>query len=396
MKKILITMNNLDYGGMERVVEIIYHLLEDDYNIKIAIYNVAKKELASYPFEDLKCPIKKGNISKVLFFFKRIYKTVYIKMKYKPDITLSFGQQANYLNYFTRFLGKTIINIRGYGWVENPLFGDRIESKMYQSVTKTIAVSQKIRINILEKFNLNSNKIDYLYNPFDITNIKKKSEFELTFEEKKLFSGGFNLIAVGRIADDKGFYHLVKAISLIKSENINLIIIGDGPRINDLKILISKLKLNKNIKLLGSQDNPYKFMKYSDGFILSSIREGFPNVLVEAMAVGLPVIATNCSSGPSEIIANQVNLNLKNEYRKFESGFLIRELSDSKDYNYENIEICDQTLALSLEAIIKELNNTKIRTDIIEHAQNKCLNMYNYEVFKNKLSLILDELYGEN
>jgi glycosyltransferase involved in cell wall biosynthesis len=396
MKKILITMNNLNYGGIERVVEIIYQLLHEDYNIKVAIYNVEKKELASYPFENLNCPIQKNKIKKMIFFIKRIIKTIEIKLKYKPDFTLSFGQQANYINFFTQFFGKSIINIRGYGWVEDTLFGYKIEKKMYQSVYKTIAVSQKIRMDLIEKYDIESKKIEYLYNPFDIETIKNKSEIELSENEKNYFTDGINLIAVGRIADDKGYYHLVKAMSLLKTRNINMLIIGEGPRFEDLKKLIENLKLQKNVKLLGNQSNPYKFMKYADAFILTSLREGFPNVLVEAMAVGIPVISTNCFSGPSEIIADAIVVDFKEKYKKFKYGFLIESLTDSKDYTSSNIELCDQNLADSIKSIVNDLENKELRHKMVENSKKKCKEVYNYLSFKNKLILIINDLYGEN
>lgn len=84
---------------------------------------------------------------------------------------------------------------------------------------------------------------------------------------------------------------------------MQLLIVGHGDKETQLRRLIKDLGLESNAILMGGQENPYKFMKHSDLYVLSSLTEGFPNAMVEAMSVGLPILAVDCKSGPREILS---------------------------------------------------------------------------------------------
>lgn len=117
--------------------------------------------------------------------------------------------------------------------------------------------------------------------------------------------GKFKIISAGRLSFEKDFSSLIRSFSLLSDvANISLTIFGEGPERANLEELVSKLKLEKNVFLPGfSNDLRSQFIS-SDLFIMSSIWEGFGNVLVEAMAAGCPVISTDCESGPKEILDN--------------------------------------------------------------------------------------------
>ena len=103
----------------------------------------------------------------------------------------------------------------------------------------------------------------------------------------------------------KGFEDLINAYSLIEKKIPHkLVILGDGEDKPKLINLIEQKKLNKKIYLPGYVTNPLKYFKKSEIFVLSSLREGMPNVLIEAMMCGCTPVSTNCKTGPSEIIKN--------------------------------------------------------------------------------------------
>ncbi|HIQ50620.1 MAG TPA: glycosyltransferase, partial [Nautiliaceae bacterium] len=110
----------------------------------------------------------------------------------------------------------------------------------------------------------------------------------------------FTFITIGRLESQKNHKLLINAI---KNINANLWIIGDGHLKKELEDMIKNLKLQDKVKLLGRQSNPYKFLAKADAFVFSSNYEGFPNVLLEALACELPIISTDCKSGPREILA---------------------------------------------------------------------------------------------
>ena len=112
------------------------------------------------------------------------------------------------------------------------------------------------------------------------------------------------LIAAGKLAKWKGFDYLLRACKELKNKKINfkLIILGDGPEKKNLNELSKELKIDNNVNFLGYVKNPLKYFKKSDIFILSSLVEGMPNVLIEAMMCDCTIVSTDCETGPKEIL----------------------------------------------------------------------------------------------
>ena len=113
------------------------------------------------------------------------------------------------------------------------------------------------------------------------------------------------ILGVGRLTQAKDFPTLIRAFALVRKKHpARLMILGEGEERSKLETLVQELGLEKEVSLPGFVDNPYKYMKRAAVFVLSSKWEGFGNVLVEAMALGTPVVSTNCPSGPAEILEN--------------------------------------------------------------------------------------------
>jgi glycosyltransferase involved in cell wall biosynthesis len=113
------------------------------------------------------------------------------------------------------------------------------------------------------------------------------------------------VVACGRLAPQKDYPHLLDAFASVQRETgAHLWILGDGPDRQALEDQVARLRLSSVVRFLGFRKNPYAFMAKADVFVLSSIYEGFGNVLVEAMAAGAPVVATDCPHGPGEIITD--------------------------------------------------------------------------------------------
>lgn len=113
------------------------------------------------------------------------------------------------------------------------------------------------------------------------------------------------ILSVGRLKPHKGMFELIEAFSSIKSEiDARLVILGEGDDRVRLERLIERLDLQADVALLGFNDNPFSFMKHSDLFVLASHFEGLPNVLVQALALDIPIIATDCPGGVSELLGH--------------------------------------------------------------------------------------------
>lgn len=113
------------------------------------------------------------------------------------------------------------------------------------------------------------------------------------------------VLAVGRFTEQKDFPSLLRAFASVRKQKpARLMILGEGELRTSMEALITDLRLNDEVALPGFVDNPYKYMAKAALFVLSSRWEGLPTVLIEALAVGTPVVSTNCRSGPAEILNN--------------------------------------------------------------------------------------------
>jgi len=127
--------------------------------------------------------------------------------------------------------------------------------------------------------------------------------------EEKITEDWFNadtrptILAIGRLSVQKDFGTLIQAFAkLHKKHNARLIILGDGPERENLQAISQQLGVVNDLLMPGFVANPYKFLKTANMFVLSSVYEGLPNVLIEALALKTPVISTLCRSGPAEIL----------------------------------------------------------------------------------------------
>jgi glycosyltransferase involved in cell wall biosynthesis len=167
-----------------------------------------------------------------------------------------------------------------------------------------VAVSQGVAEDLANVTHLPRERINLIYNPVVTTEVFTKAKEPVNHP---WFQSGEPpvILAVGRLYLQKDYPTLIRAFAQVRQvRRSRLVILGEGPEADSLNSLIRELGLEENVAMLGFADNPYAYMAKAAVFVLSSAWEGFGNVLVEALAVGTPVVSTNCESGPSEILAN--------------------------------------------------------------------------------------------
>ena len=167
--------------------------------------------------------------------------------------------------------------------------------------------------------------------------------------ETSLNENTFVFVGVGRLCEQKAFDRLIRAFKLTvdkcSDKNLNLFIYGEGPLRDNLKKLISELKLTGKVKLMGWCSNMDEIYNNADCFVLSSEYEGFGNVIIEAMAYGLPIVSVDCNFGPKDILGDS------------EFGLLC--------------SLNDESLAYNMTKVVK---NTELREYLQNQALSRCTN----------------------
>jgi glycosyltransferase involved in cell wall biosynthesis len=170
---------------------------------------------------------------------------------------------------------------------------------MYRRADVVICQSDYMRRNMIYQFGLAPAKVVRIYNPVDIDAITLLAQSEpQPFPNK-----GPNLVALGRFSYEKGFDLLLRCMPLIRETvpTAFLAVLGDGPDFPALKAEQRELGLESCVRFIGLSCNPYPFIRHADLLVLPSRNEALPNVALEAIALGTPVVATNCTPALSEI-----------------------------------------------------------------------------------------------
>ena len=170
---------------------------------------------------------------------------------------------------------------------------------------KIVALSNGVKNDLVLNFGIRKSKINVIYNPVEVEYIRQVSKEPV--DDLEFLQDNKKIISVGRLAEQKDYPTLFLAIKALSKDNVHLIILGQGTLEKRLKILCNNLGIQDKVHFCGFKKNPFKYMKHSDLFVLSSKWEGFGHVIVEAMASGVPVLSTDCNSGPAEIIKDNMN-----------------------------------------------------------------------------------------
>ncbi|MFL0492899.1 glycosyltransferase [Bacillus sp. 179-I 2A5 NHS] len=361
-KNVGLLISNLNAGGAERVVSRLSTILKEDYNIYVILFDASS---VNYEYSgrliDMNVGANKGNaFSKISLLLNRVRILRKIKKEKKLDLVISFLDSPNLVNILSKNNGcKTIVSVRNFLGKEKQTsriakISNIIMKHMYKQSDGVISVSKQITEFLIESYRVNKEKITTIYNPFDVKMIEKLSLEPIEEEYSDFMSSDKIFVSVGRQSYQKGFWHLLKAFKLVhdKDSEARLLIVGRDED-NSVENMITSLGLKESVLLTGYNQNPFKFIRNSKIYVLSSLFEGFPNALVEAMACGCPVIAADCKSGPREILISEPDLisNI-NEVTYADYGVLIPELESKENWDSSFYDKGDRILAMAMLDLI--------------------------------------------
>jgi glycosyltransferase involved in cell wall biosynthesis len=181
---------------------------------------------------------------------------------------------------------------------------DWIMPRLYRGADAVIAVSAGVADNLRLLGAVTDSRIIVVPNGVALDRIDARAAEPV---DHPWLQGGAEpvLVAIGRLVPKKDYPTLLQALQLLRrSVPARLIILGDGPERGGLESLARKLGIEQHVSMPGFRDNPFPFLARANLFVLSSISEGMPSAMIEALACGCPVVGTDCPSGPSEILDN--------------------------------------------------------------------------------------------
>jgi len=350
--KIFFIIHQMATGGATRVIlNLVNNLERDKFDINLVVFTDIG-ELLPQVKEHVK--INNLNSRRVAFGVKKL---VALLIRERPKVVFSGITHVNLavalaIPILRPFLKDTLFITREVNipsirakYLKKSKNMDYIYKRVISRFDVIVAQSEYMKRDIASSYGVDSKKIVVINNPIDIDNIIQKLNSR---EDKKILpKDKINIVAVGMLRRQKAFERLLYVFKLLDNR-YHLHIIGEGSERKKLEELIGKLKIGERVTLHGLQKNPYIYMKMSNLVVLSSLYEGFPNVILEANACGKFVIANRCDGVDEEIIIDGLNgiLVESNNYKEFAEAIKKYSLADIdpndiittiEKYNVKNI-----------------------------------------------------------
>lgn len=309
MKHIAFFIPSMVGGGAERVVvNLLKGMLSENVSLDLVLASASGAYMNQIPPQVRIVNLDCQRVIKAILPLSR-----YLR-KNQPNVLISHLCHANVIAALAKKLTFSdtqliLVEHDTLSVSESELFRARfvppLMKLLYPCADKIVGVSQAVSQDLETQLDLKKGKVKTIYNPVVDSGLINEAKAHL--DHSWLLQPGSPpvFLAVGRLTIKKDFATLIKAFASLREKvTARLIILGEGELRPELEAMTKKLGIAEDVSMPGFVKNPYAYMNRASAFILSSIWEGLPTVLIEAMACGCPVISTDCPSGPREILAN--------------------------------------------------------------------------------------------
>lgn len=317
-KKVAFLISSLNTGGAQRAVSNIVTNFPEDWEIDLILNS---KENIVYPYKgniiSLEMKEPKNRMS-LLYqgkaFFKRFSMLRKLKKENGYQAVISFLDSANVVNILTgKKYCKTIVSVRhrlsGEKNWHYTLIVNNLVKLLYNKADKVVAISEGVRQDLIDNFGIKEEKVCTIYNCYNVNEIQEKAKKQC--EEIHIEKDAFTVATMGRFIHLKGQWHLLRAFKEVLKEEpkAKLYILGEGELNGYLHKIVEELNMQEAVVFCGFLKNPFSLISKVKLFVFPSLGEGFGNALVEAMACGVPCIASDFKYGAREILQNNADIN---------------------------------------------------------------------------------------
>lgn len=346
----------LHQGGFERICVFTARLLKDLYDVYLVVFTTKDifYDVSGLNLIDLDLGAVEGKAGKAINLYKRVKSLKSLKKELGIDISYSFGTTANLANVLSKHKDITWAGIRGYNGLS-----DRGAGLIFGRADCVVSCTKTMEAEINRAFR--TKKSGTLYNPCNLEEIRELSQKEADEGTGAVWKAFVNrrgalVVSMGREDDLKGFWHLLKSFALLKKElhDARLMIIGDGSYVEYRK-LAGELGISESVCFTGVLKNPFPLLARADVYALTSVSEGFPNAMIEAMACGVPCVSVNCKTGPAEILQeNYTVCHDRNKVYHADYGILTPVFRGEKNFKAGDITAEEEIFARELKTLLTD------------------------------------------
>ncbi|MBI4667861.1 MAG: glycosyltransferase [Elusimicrobia bacterium] len=308
-RRVFLLITSSGFGGAETLIYQIACRLHCEGRHEILVCSIKPKGAVAFMLEDKGVRVESLDMlarkewKTPWKIFMKTLKLIRLLRAFQPDILHASLFQADVLAAVCGLLAGVPVRLATVHMVLKKKFPALIiERLLAPLITRYIAVSQDIKKFYVSKLFLPPDKIEVIYNAVEESNVLRRSRQDVAAGCR--FPSNQALMAmIGRLDDQKGIDYLLQAVKTMVSKKINigLLLIGDGPERKRLREAAGRLNLDQHVHFLGFQQNPMPLLAASQALVLSSLEEGLPFVVLEAMALGKPVVSTAVGAVPEAV-----------------------------------------------------------------------------------------------